>query len=240
MMIYVRNLLELMRTIKLVSINYFLNLEDFMKIFPAQKIFIIFFLVSALTSSAGYVYAFEDDNIGQASARQLPFRTYLPLILSGAASSELVNGDFEAGDNGAWRVYSFQLLEVITDQDVPQPHSGRFLAWLGGFQNEVTTLSQTVQVSPDTPYLHFWYMINSTDTGANDFFTVEVNGLIIYQRILNEDATNMSWTEKSLDLRAFAGTSAEILFKVRTNESSPEDWYGSDFFLDDISLQSFP
>lgn len=209
---------------------------------PIKKISIFILLLLSLFTGASRVMA-NEEGVGPSSIRNdLPFKAYLPLILTSDASAWLQNGGFEEGDNGAWQVYSFQDLEIIykPDPDEPQPHSGSYFAWMGGLQNEVTTLSQTVHLSPDTPYLHFWYAIYSDDTGDNDFLTVEINGAIIYFRVLNTSATNMNWTEATLDLTGYVDQTIEILFKVRTNDSSFEDPLGSDFFLDDVSLLSYP
>lgn len=173
---------------------------------------------------------------------QMTPRAFLPLFVKSDSPINLniKNGDFEAGNDGSWQVYSYQGFEneIITTSGYPQPHGGQYLAWLGGFQNEQASISQSVMISSGSPYLHFWYWVDSSDAILHDYFRLYINGNEFFKLMLCTASNTYGWKEKVLDLNYYKGQTVEIKFEVTTDEPNPQDEYGSNLYLDDISLQS--
>jgi len=180
--------------------------------------------------------------------RQEGYLIYLPLITYQRVNLSIQNGGFEAGNDGSWEVASFQGFpdEIITNFELPiTPHSGQYIAWLGGFQNEVADISQSVLISAEKPYLHYCAYIDSSDTGDNilgedDFFYILINGGEAYKQKLFTAANTTGWKEMVLDLSEYKGEAVEIVLRVTTNDTTLEDPYGSNLYLEDISLQAAP
>lgn len=153
------------------------------------------------------------------------------------------NCDFEKGRDGQWTEYSSNDLEIITDCSNPlfcndiAPHSGVYLAWLGGEINETSYIQQQISIVPDAPYLVYWQWIDSFDFCGYDYDYVEV--LINTSRVDKVDlctgTSTMEWVQHNIDLTNFAGQSVTLQIRVKTDENG----YSS-IYIDDLSLQSSP
>jgi hypothetical protein len=158
----------------------------------------------------------------------------------------IANCGFEAGSNGQWTEYSAHGLPLIFSCEDPAncfilngipPHSGSFLAWLGGDNNETSYLQQQVYISSDTPYLAYWQWIESPDfCGFNyDYTEVFINGLIIEKYDLCTDTNTTDWVPHNVDLGTYAGQSVTLRISVKTDNDKP-----SNLYLDDVSLLANP
>jgi mRNA-degrading endonuclease HigB of HigAB toxin-antitoxin module len=161
---------------------------------------------------------------------------YLPLILKGGTSQVfgIINGGFEQGSVG-WTEdseYGWDLIYFYDDTTV-DAHNGNWLAWLGGDNNEISRLSQTVKISPASPYLHFWYWIDSVDICGYDYARVKIDGNIVRTFKLCEDKNTYGWAHAAVNLSAYKGMTVSLMFEVTT-----DILYNSNFFLDDVSLSS--
>jgi hypothetical protein len=166
----------------------------------------------------------------------LPFlsKPYLPL-------PPIHNGNFELGNNGDWLELSSAGDNLIgrSISITPEPHSGEWLAWLGGIFSEEASLSQAVTILPaDGPiYLQYYYQISSDKTACNaDSMRLMVDTTVLETRDLCISANTAEWIKDSVDLSAYAGQAITIAFEVTTDSS--EDT--SSFFIDDVTLARSP
>lgn len=156
---------------------------------------------------------------------------FLPLVLKPG----LKNGNFEAGQDGNWTEYSSNGYDLILDASsfAITPHEGTWAAWLGGDNNETSTLTQTGVTLSGVRYLHYWYWIDSTDSCGFDFATVSVNGNSLASYNLCTSTNTGGWVEGVLDLNGYAGQTISLEFKANTDGSNI-----SNFFLDDVAITS--
>lgn len=147
-------------------------------------------------------------------------------------STGIVNGDFESGRTG-WVEYSLQGWPVIVHKDdLPvSPHSGSWAAWLGGDNNEVTYISQTVDIPDGSAALTFWEWIGSDDACGYDFAQVKINNSTVQAIDLCEKWNTAGWVRRTLDLRTYAGQRVSLQIRVETDESLI-----SNYFVDDVVL----
>lgn len=175
-------------------------------------------------------------------SRDGDYLIYFPLFINPGSKTELKNGGFESGNDGSWSLYSLQgLVEDIIykpeKSDFVQPYEGQFIAWLGGYQNEVTRVSQYIYINQEKPIMNFWYWVESIDACGNDFFRVKINNTTIHQLDLCTSTNSTDWEHQVLDLTAYANKTVVLLFEVTTNDTSVGDPYGSGLYLDAISFQ---
>ncbi len=145
------------------------------------------------------------------------------------------NGTFEAGRDGNWTESSTGGWELIT-QSFPggvTPHGGLWAVWLGGADNETSSLTQTGISMAGVRYLHYWYWIASEDVCGYDYAKVFVNGTEKQSFNLCDTANTSGWVQGTLDLNSYAGTTISLEFRATTDSSG-----NSNFFIDDVSITS--
>ena len=149
----------------------------------------------------------------------------------------IANGDFEAGNDSSWSIYSKRGRNLILHEDfTPIPsHSGNYLAWLGGENDEISHITQSINILSSHPYLHFWYQIYSQDICDYDYARIRINGSTFMIFDLCSPKNTEDWTPAVLNLSMFAGSTVILQFEVTTDLT-----YISSFFLDDITLSSNP
>jgi len=160
-------------------------------------------------------------------------QTPRPVVLAAAATNVLVNGNFENGTTG-WSASD----NVLGSGD--KAHAGSGFAWLGGYDNALDRLSQTVTIpaGSSAASLQFWYRISTNETlpGAYDGMQLSVHdasgaSLATLKLYTNEDATS-GWTQSpAFDLSAFIGKTVDLRFTAVTDETQ-----SSSFFLDDMTV----
>ena len=124
-------------------------------------------------------------------------------------------------------------------------HSGRYLAWLGGYHNADDQLFQNVTIPTDltSGILSFWYWSQSSETATGrDYFTLQLlnpaTGHHDVDAFLIDGAppTNgwrfASYTLTSDQVNAIRGQTVRVRFRVVTNGTLL-----SSFFVDDVSFQ---
>ncbi len=169
-----------------------------------------------------------------------PHLTYLPLVIrqTAASTGEIPNGDFEQGDV-AWTEYSSNGWDLIVNRSqLPEaipPHNGNWAAWLGGDNNELSRLYQTITINAATPYLTFWHYIDSIDPCGLDVAGVKMNGQLVKNYLLCASNNTLQWQKQTVNLQSYAGQSAQLEFFVQTTATTNNGW-----LLDDITLQSSP
>jgi len=147
-------------------------------------------------------------------------------------TNPFLNPGFEEGATVWTQSSSNEYPLIVPSADTSfSAHGGSWIAWLGGDNDEVSLLSQTITISASAPYLHFWYRIVSEDGCGYDFFDVAVNDNTIYTLDLCNNT--YSWTQTVLDLSAYTGVSKTVRFSVNTDVSGI-----SHLFLDDVSMSA--
>lgn len=163
----------------------------------------------------------------------LAFRSFLPIV---NGPLPMRNANFEEG-HVAWTENSssgFNIIENISALS----HSGSWVAWLGGGNNETSTLSQSISIPSQAPYMHYWYSDNSEDICGYDFFRIKVNGAQIFSKDLCASNGTGGWIENVLNLSAYAGTTITIAFEVTTDVSNISSAFVDDIVFSASSLTS--
>ncbi len=167
------------------------------------------------------------------------FRTYQPLITKGSTcSGELVvNQGFELGASTGWIKSSTNGRSLIYSGGFPAPvvpHSGNWAAWLGGIQNEVASLSQTIipPASATSATLSFWYWTQSDESACTyDHAWVEINGGLLRLLNLCSLGNTNGWTQAVINLTPYLGHPMSIRFYTDTDVI-----ISSNFYIDDVSM----
>ncbi|MEI7892439.1 MAG: S8 family serine peptidase [Myxococcales bacterium] len=149
----------------------------------------------------------------------------------------LSNGGFEAVRTW-WTQRSTQGAPLVCTAATcgvrAQGRTGNYVAWLGKLPNEFSELGQTLLV-PEAARLSFWYRVDSSDLCSGDSGSVQIEVGGVAQRVVPFDlcaATSPGkWINRQVDLSAYAGMTAAVWFRVRTNGTSP-----SSLWLDDVNV----
>ena len=139
-----------------------------------------------------------------------------------------------SGDNGDWTTYSLLGYETIFTKDFA--HSGSWLSWLGGADNEVGYIEQTLLVPVDKPILTYWGWIDleETDCGV-DFVSYVINNVTYFGYNLCDQMNTNGWGLASINLSDYAGEPTTFQIRVTTNSTDI-----SDLYLDDFAFSSVP
>ncbi|MFA5873369.1 MAG: hypothetical protein WC832_05335 [Anaerolineales bacterium] len=156
-----------------------------------------------------------------------------------AASSPgggIVNGDFESGSTG-WTEYSAKGYTIIYSTSSPYleitPHSGSYVAWLGGANDETAYIQQQITIPSSAPYLVYWHWIASADVCGFDLGEVLINGTLVDYYDLCDAKSTGGWVSHSVNLSAYGGQSVKLQIGVETDGSDI-----SNLYVDDVSLQA--
>jgi secreted trypsin-like serine protease len=166
-----------------------------------------------------------------------PTTTPTPTATSIPGNSSLRNGDFEQGADGAWTERSVNFGNtgsLITHRNGLQsvtPRSGNYLAWLGGDDDEVSQLWQTVTLPASNPTVQFYIQSFSNDSCDYDFFQILVNDQAIASQDLCTTSNTSAWTKVEVKLNSWAGQTVKFELRVTTDGTFP-----SSLFVDDVSL----
>ncbi|UCG23058.1 MAG: S8 family serine peptidase, partial [Chloroflexota bacterium] len=152
-------------------------------------------------------------------------------------SGGIVNGDFEAGRTG-WTEYSYFNYPLILDATgLPVlPYNGFWAAWLGGANNEIAFVEQTVPIPAGAPYLTYWHWIDSEDDCGWDHGIVVIDGDTIadfYDLCVAQDTGG--WVRYSADLSPWAGQTVAVQIRIQN-----DNLYVSNLFVDDVAFTSAP
>ncbi len=162
----------------------------------------------------------------------LTMRAYTPPIFT----TPIPNGDFESGLTN-WSAHSVKGRVVIANTFTGgvTAHSGSWAAWLGGEDDENAYIQRQLLVPASTPYLNYWYWIDSTDACGFDFGQVRVNNTIIRAYDLCSVEKTSGWVEETLNLNPYAGLT------VTLNITATTDWnLASSLFVDDLIFIAVP
>lgn len=163
-------------------------------------------------------------------------------------ANELVNnGNFEATpSNLGWTEASSGNFILIGDWSTSIVDSvGDFgpatnTAWLGGANDEVDTITQSVLTpnSAVTAFLDFDYQFTDEDIPLSDFFDVSLGGSNVFSTDIGGTATGTlsGVIHKHINvLSLMNGTSKALVFKLTTDSS-----LSSSVFVDNVKLTTTP
>jgi hypothetical protein len=144
------------------------------------------------------------------------------------------NPGFELGNNGDWGSHSSSGYNNIFLHD--GAHSGRWLAWLGGANNEVGYIDQVISIPSDRPYLTYWGWISSAEsTCGGDQVSFIVGATAVFGYNLCSANNSSQWGRGWVNLSAYAGTTQTIRIRVQTNGALI-----SSLYLDDFAFAASP
>lgn len=158
--------------------------------------------------------------------------TATPTIVPPA--SPIVNPGFEQGPGAGWQEYSAQGWDIILNGGFPgsvAPHGGQWLAWLGGGNDEIAYVRQTVTIPAGASTLSFWAWIASEDYCGYDFGGVMVNNTVVNAFNLCTSTSTSGWVRRTVNLAAYAGQSVALQIRAETDSS-----LNSNLFIDDVAL----
>lgn len=162
----------------------------------------------------------------------------VPLIIAGEPdeplSNLLENGDMEQSDG--WTESSTNQLEYIilqiTVNGTNIARSGSQVASLGGEDNDVSDLAQTIDLPEQGPIrLVYYTLIDSHERCGYDWAEVRVNDAAVSQHALCSESAHDEWRLHILDLDEFAGQTIALAFHAETDSSA-----GSFLYIDDVAL----
>jgi len=140
----------------------------------------------------------------------------------------LSNPGFESGNNGVWTTTA----GVIDSSASPAAHSGSWKAWLDGYGTTHTdTLSQSVRIPAGChATLTYWLRIDTQESGSTpyDVLKLTVNSATL-QTFSNVNAG--PYAQRSVDISAYAGTTAAIKW-TGTEDAS----LATSFYIDDAAV----
>jgi serine protease len=156
---------------------------------------------------------------------------YLPMVMT----PPIVNGDFESGKTG-WTEFSTHGYTIIGTSypTYTIPHSGSWLAWLGGEYSAITYVRQQVKVPTESPYLAYWQWIDSQENGCNyDYGKVLINNTVVNSYGLCKTSNTGGWVKHIVNLSSYAGQTVALQIRATTDST-----INSNLFVDDVVFQS--
>jgi hypothetical protein len=154
----------------------------------------------------------------------------------------MLNGDFESGLT-AWQEESLLGWPLICDYNTcgAYARTGAFEAWLGGLDDEVSTITQRLTVPAGAgAMLSYWYYVASSEGGCSfDFGRVQVRsgGNVVRDLVipLCSAYDDGDWHNNSIDLSDLAGKTIDVIFSATTDFSNT-----SSLHIDDVRIRSGP
>jgi hypothetical protein len=161
---------------------------------------------------------------------------HLPLVFGPLPQPPLQlvnNGDFEAGRVG-WNEYSTRGQALIRSRGglTVAAHGGSWAASLGNLDNEISMLSQGIQISADHACLVYWQWTVSSDTCNADYGGIGVNGNWLDVFSLCSGTATAGWVRRQVSMTDYITNSVVINVAVVNDYSFP-----STLYVDNISLQ---
>jgi hypothetical protein len=163
---------------------------------------------------------------------------FLPIVSNRPAGLAVPNGDFESGPI-VWTEFSTNSRNLILfENDLPvAPHSGSWAAWLGGANDDISYIEQTLTIPAGSPHFTYWHWIDSEEVNCVfDFAGVFADDSLEDVYDLCSDNNTSGWRSYSVDLSAYAGETRTIQIWAETNNNGQV----SSLYIDDVSFKSYP
>jgi len=181
---------------------------------------------------AGIVDAYEA--LAQASGLTSKAVLSLYVRVVPPVANPLVNPGFESGPTG-WTWFSTHGWDIIVSS-LPSgaaPHGGTWAVWLGGDDDEVAYVQQSVKIPDDAPYLAYWHWIDSEDVCGFDVASVRVNSTTVDDYDLCGTSSTGGWVHHVVNLSAYSGQTVTLQIRVETDGS-----LNSNLLVDDVAFQA--
>jgi hypothetical protein len=186
--------------------------------------------------------------------------TYIALVAVGGGTpinggetpaAVIVNGGFEQGQ-AAWTEQTALTRTLIVNRPPAgiRPRTGEYIAWLGAAPNSTSLIVQRFSVPPTTPFLGYWYWLNSKDDDCS-FVDSDVAEVLVDPTLdgdyadavpllnnryrLCDNNNTLDWKKNSADLRPYAGQTIDLIFRIRLDAARD-----SNIYIDDVGLQARP
>ena len=150
-----------------------------------------------------------------------------------------VNHNFEQGSGVGWEEYSLNNLPIVIHNSKGNPplptHSGEWLAWMGGADNESATLSNAAVITyADFIYLTYWYRIDSDEpscVSSDDEVRIAINGDLVFTHALCSESNTDGYEYAEIEISDYAYTDTMVRFTLNTDGAIL-----SNFFIDDVNI----
>lgn len=203
------------------------------------------------TAATG-TYSFAVSGTGGGLTEQVT----LSLTISSAGGTQLItDGGFESATKSGltapgWTATTNEHGQNIIIVKGSYPHSGSNYAELGGANNDVQSLTQTVSIPAGSTSvtLTFWVNITTQETNGNayDYLYVDIantSGVILGTPLTlnNTNSTadgntlGVYFQPQSVNLSSYAGETIEIMFHATTDYEKT-----TTFLIDDVSIVATP
>lgn len=195
------------------------------------------------------IFVSRDTVVTNTTSNGSPGVVYLPIVqrFPVGPSPAIRNGNFEDGRK-IWRESISDGRDdalIISRQDgiLPAaliPRSGDWVAWLGGFRNVTTTITQTIALNQEqvdfySYKLKFYYELGSSEecraTGSDDMAYVQIGSQEPWKLPLCMDENIETWTKVLIEVKV-AGD-VEVQFWATLDGDKNSNW-----FIDDVSICS--
>jgi hypothetical protein len=173
------------------------------------------------------------------------FMSYIPAVFNLGSPpppppASLINGAFEQGPGVGWAESSTNDFALVLDDfetsgggQAIVPHGGSWAVWLGGWENEISVLSQQITVNAGMPFLTYYHIISSDEgTCDNDAAGVDINGATVKAYDLCAATETGDWVKQSINVAAYAGQTVLLEFWAQTDGNLDL----SSLFLDDVAF----
>lgn len=146
------------------------------------------------------------------------------------------NGNFE-GVHTAWAESSLKYPDVITRAlPILRARSGQYFVWLAGANDDVSSITQTIRVRADAPFLRIHYLAASDEpcgTIQNDTARVYANDTLLPGGSipLCKGQNVASWRALTFNLASYAEQNVTVRIEVRTNSTLV-----SSLWIDDVGF----
>jgi carboxypeptidase T len=185
--------------------------------------------------SAAFVWLLGTPTPTPTGTRPTPTPTPTPTATPCYGPDPFANGGFETGGFAPWVIDSASPAPSVSGA---LPHSGAFAALLGSVSGREpygdSAIYQQINVPASGGTLHFWYWpitIDNINYDWQDAYVLDQNGALL-ATIMHESNDARAWTEKSFDLRPYAGQTVRIKFLVHQDGA----YDVTAIYLDDVQL----
>ncbi len=160
----------------------------------------------------------------------------------GSCTNLVKHPGFESGAS-AWSQSSFYDAELVCTStscgDTINPHSGSYMAWLGGLPEEESYIWQSIAIPAGQPaQLAYWYYVGTEETscgydeGGSLARIGSITTLLAGHDLCESNATE-NWRRQVVNMNTYAGKTIDLQFAAILDNS-----YNSNLFIDDVSLIS--
>jgi hypothetical protein len=111
------------------------------------------------------------------------------------------------------------------------PHGGSWAAWLGGDDNEISEISQSVTIPPASSLLRLWHWIGSADACGYDWGEVFIDADRLDRFALCSSSGTGGWMIRTYDLSGYVAETVVLKIRATTDGSLT-----SNLFVDDVAL----